>query len=417
MSFGRFHNWLGVKPIRRMLFVGGVSIVTLNLIRLLIGGGPSLAGTAICTLLAIGISETLSATPQWPKDWTAGLKSWATNSPVRVIKLLVAVLMIVGFSAATTAPSDELAQAVFRGVKMAGIFIVIMLPPAVLMFQTHTGQWQSVARVMQAFVFGLAAYSLFLWLVGLKGDGWATVLREQPHEVVIALIVGAICWVIFSMARTLSWEPVKGGDLAKAGLAWPLQKPSQQDERHTAFHEAGHALCYAALGKLPDNSRMVMNDGTDPRGVLGFVTGVDEGNRLSSQVFVEWLMLVFLAGKMGEMIGIGQATLGAGSDHCKWQSAARQYLANHYEGIYYIEPQNKFEQVLNDEKLQELERLQLLRLQQLFDLNREVFRDLAEEFLAKRVLERSEMIPFLARVTLPEGFPRPFGDFSVFCQD
>ncbi|CRN66098.1 hypothetical protein PAERUG_P40_Scotland_4_VIM_2_09_12_04076 [Pseudomonas aeruginosa] len=162
---------------------------------------------------------------------------------------------------------------------------------------------------------------------------------------------------------------------------------------------------------------MVMNDGTDPRGVLGFVTGVDEGNRLSSQVFVEWLMLVFLAGKMGEMIGIGQATLGAGSDHCKWQSAARQYLSNHYEGIYYIEPQNKFEQVLNDEKLQELERLQLVRLQQLFDLNREVFRDLAEAFLAKRVLERSEMIPFLARVTLPEGFPRPFGDFSVFCHD
>ena len=417
MSFSRFHRWLALKPSWRMLFVGGVGIVTFNLFRALLGDGPSLAGTAICALLAVGISEMLAAGPAQVRVWASNFKAWVQNSPMRVIKLLLAVLTIVGCNAAASEPSDEFAKAVFQGVKAFGIFIVVVIPPAVMVFQTYHGQWQAAARGAQSVVFGLAVYSLFLWLVGIQGDAWSAVMREQPHQFVIGLIVAAICWAIFSMARTLSWEPVKGHELAKAALAWPLQKPSQQDERHTAFHEAGHAICYAALGRLPDNSRMVMNDGTDPRGVLGFVTGVEDGNRLTSQVFVEWLMLVYLAGKMGELIGLSQATLGAGSDHCKWQSAARQYLANHYEGIYYIEPQNKFEQVLNDEKLQDLERQQLVCLQQLFDQNREVFRELAEAFLAKRVLERSEMIPFLARVTLPEGFPRPFGEFAVFTQD
>jgi hypothetical protein len=53
-------------------------------------------------------------------------------------------------------------------------------------------------------------------------------------------------------------------------------------------------------------------------------------------------------------------------------------------------------------------------LSQLFDLNADVFKELAGSLLEKRTLAREELIAFLARVKLPEGFPLPFGAFEAF---
>lgn len=125
-------------------------------------------------------------------------------------------------------------------------------------------------------------------------------------------------------------------------------------------------------------------------------------------------MMVFLAGKMGEAQMMGESTLGSTNDHARWLNVAKQYLSNHYRGMFYSEPQNEFEQKLNEEKLTGLQADQLCALSRLFDQNANVFKELADALLEKRTLAREELIPFLARVTLPEGFPLPFGAFEVF---
>jgi ATP-dependent Zn protease len=73
--------------------------------------------------------------------------------------------------------------------------------------------------------------------------------------------------------------------------------------------------------------------------------------------------------------------------------------------MFYQEPQNEFEQKLNEEKLSALQDEQLLLLNRLFDKNIEVFKALAEVLLEKRTLKREELVSFLAQVELPDGFP------------
>ncbi len=154
--------------------------------------------------------------------------------------------------------------------------------------------------------------------------------------------------------------------------------------------------------------KAAVNDRPDHNGVLGFVTGINSQHRLDEKTFAEWYMLVFLAGKMGE------STLGSTNDHARWLNVAKQYLSNHYRGMFYPEPQNEFEQKLNEEKLSALQSEQLSALSQLFDLNTDMFKGLADALLEKRTLARDELISFLTRVELPEGFPLPFGPFEAF---
>jgi len=56
----------------------------------------------------------------------------------------------------------------------------------------------------------------------------------------------------------------------------------------------------------------------------------------------------------------------------------------------------------------------LTLLRHLFDLNAEVFKQLADTLLEKRELGRDDLIPILGLVVLPVGFPLPFGPFERF---
>ncbi len=138
------------------------------------------------------------------------------------------------------------------------------------------------------------------------------------------------------------------------------------------------------------------------------MTGIKSQHRLEEKTFAEWHMLVFLAGKMGEARTMRESTIGSTIDHARWIDVARKYLSNHYRGIFYPEPQNEFEQKQNEEKLSALQTEQLGMLDRLFELNSDVFKELADVLLEKRTLAREEIIPFLGRVQLPEGFPLPF---------
>lgn len=74
----------------------------------------------------------------------------------------------------------------------------------------------------------------------------------------------------------------------------------------------------------------------------------------------------------------------------------------------------KFEREQNETKLEALQAEQLAMLRTLFDVNTEVFKHLADTLLETRTMGREDLIPFLSRVKLPDGFPLPFGPFETF---
>ncbi|MFY9270821.1 MAG: hypothetical protein WAO55_13850 [Candidatus Manganitrophaceae bacterium] len=258
-----------------------------------------------------------------------------------------------------------------------------------------------------------AAYGTALWLIGNIGDSVYQFALANPKNVAAWLIAAAIIrmiWQVSSGGHSERSEPV----IPHFGKAMflPSATITERDLRYTAAHEAGHVLACAALGKLPADVRVAINDRPDANGVLGFLSGLRYGHRLTEKTFAEWYMLVLLAGKMGES-KIGE-TLGSGRDYLQWLNIASLYLENQYRGVFYVNPKNKLEQEQNEAKLETLKQEQLHTLKSLFGLNVDIFMKLADALLEKRTLTRDDLFPFLARVKFPESFPMPFGAFAEF---
>lgn len=323
------------------------------------------------------------------------------------------------FLASLSEPSEPAVKQVLSLVQTFGLVAVFVVPAITSTISTAIwGSWSSVAGLASRFLSGLAFYSMALWLVGHGGDDLYKWILAHPNDAAIGAAALAIVWMIvhFSGGSSFGSESIARSSGA-AAIYRAIAKPTARDNRYTAAHEAGHALVYAALGGLPADVKLAVNDHSDERGVLGFVTGISSKHHLDEKSFAEWYMLVFLAGKLGESVMHGESTLGSSNDHLRWLGVARSYLANHYRGMYYADPQNKFEQEQNEAKLEALQAEQLAMLRTLFDVNAEVFTQLADTLLKTRTMCRDDLIPFLSRVKLPDGFPLPFGPFETFATE
>lgn len=303
-------------------------------------------------------------------------------------------------------PAEPLMQQVLAMVEILGL-LNVMGGPLI--------RGGTVSSMISRFIWELTAYMVALWMIGAAGDNAYRWIAANPNEATVIAISMMICWAILRIGSSLAAMPIIARDdtVAAAGVGLTLpRKLTARDNRYTAAHEAGHALVYAALGGLPADVRLAVNEHVDENSALGFVTGISSTHYLNEKSFAEWNMLVLLAGKLGENTMYGESTLGSDNDHLRWLGMARNYLANHYCGMYYAEPQNKFEQEQNEAKLEALQVEQLATLRTFFDLNAEVFKQLADTLLEMRTMGWDDLIPFLSRVKLPDGFPLPFGPFA-----
>ena len=321
------------------------------------------------------------------------------------------ILMCAYFFVSRSEPAELAVKQILSLVQTFGLFAVFIVPAITSTISTAG----AVRGLASRFLSGLAFYSMALWLIGHSGDALYGWVFEHPNDAAIGAAALVIVWMIvrFSGGSSFGSESIARSSGAAARAVGAIAKPTARDNRYTAAHEAGHALAYAALGGLPADVKLAVNDHSDERGVLGFVTGISSKHHLDEKSFAEWYMLVFLAGKLGESVMYGESTLGSSNDHLRWLGVARSYLANHYRGMYYAEPQNKFEQEQNEAKLEALQAEQLAMLRTLFDANAEVFKQLADTLLETRTMCRDDLIPFLSRVKLPDGFPLPFGPFET----
>jgi hypothetical protein len=272
-----------------------------------------------------------------------------------------------------------------------------------------------IRELVADFLKGCVAYVLAVWVIRSSGDEIYRWVIANPNGTVMGAATLAIVWMIaqFSTGSGYRQRHTTGSSRASMGLETQCAtKPSKRDYQYIAAHEAGHALVYAALGNLPSGVKVAVNQRPDSNGILGFVTGIESQYYLAEKVFAEWYMLSVLAGKRGEMALFGETTLGSGNDHVRWLNVAKLYLVNHYKGVYYADPQNKFEAEINTEKLEALQAEQMALLDVLFNLNAGVFKELTDALLEKRVLSCEQLSLFLSRVRLPDGFPLPFGPFT-----
>lgn len=96
---------------------------------------------------------------------------------------------------------------------------------------------------------------------------------------------------------------------------------------------------------------------------------------------------------------------------------ARTYLSNHFDGIYYNDPANKFEHEASEEKLNRLQEKQIEMLNVLFSENKDVLNNLSSDLLCKRSMGRDELTAHLSKVVLAHNFPLPLGYFKDFGGD
>lgn len=276
-------------------------------------------------------------------------------------------------------------------------------------------------HVFNRFILAMIFYSVVLWLIGLFGSdikNWVIVHPDEAIVLAVSFILVSLILKPFFSSASISTPGVGIG--VATGFSAQI-KPSitltEQDRRYACAHEAGHALVYAALGRLPPGMEVVVCDQDKGVGSLGHVSALMSSHQLNDKVYFDWKMHVYLAGQMGEMIAFGKNTIGAAGDLSRWLDIARAYHSNHFEGIFYNDPKNKMEQEANEAKLYLLKQKQKDMLAQLFQVNEAVFNDLRESLFEKKVITKEDLLPLLSRVVLPEGFPLPIGSFEQFSED
>ncbi len=396
---------------RRIAIAAPITVV-IGLLRSWLGEESILVGVAV-GLSAYVFADWLLSTKE---DFRARQRtSWAflSEHQTTAIQWAICFAMIALCFGSRTDPNEPAVKQIQSIVETFGLIAVVVVPILSSTFSTAVwGAWASVESLISRFLRGFTFYAMALWLVGNSGDTLYQWTLANPHDAAIGTVSLAIVWLVvrFSAGTSHGQERIaRTMGVATAGMARRslTTTPITRDNRYTAAHEAGHALVYAALDHLPADVRITVLEQPERDGTLGFISRIKGPHQLVERAFVEWDMLVLLAGKIGEDRAMGETTMGSSNDFTRWVDAAKRYLSNQYRGLYYPEPQNELELKHNVAIMAELQREQTALLKQLFDRNAALFENLADTLLEKRTLSSEELACFLAKVDLPGGFPRP----------
>lgn len=356
-------------------------------------------------LIAFAIVDLALTSGNEKRALLARLQALAQDNAVPLAKFVCGLSVLVLAMMLRTQPEEPFVQLVTSLVEVFGLLTVFLLP-ALSLLATNAWSRLPVWGLAPLIAWRLSAYAVALYLVGAFGDQtyqWVMANPTDSAALALALAISMLIRAAYA-PRPVHVSPVGVASVSSAPLA--SRKPTARDHARTAAHEAGHALIYAALAEVPKDLRAVLDRNAED-GALGSVAGTVSVDMLEEQTLAEWWMLVCLAGKYGELVSFGTSSFGSESDHARWLAVARRYLGNHCRGIYYSLPQNKFEQELNDAKLAALQNEQLELLGAFFETNRSVLTDLADALLAQNTMDSSDLVPYLQRVRLPDGFPQP----------
>lgn len=325
--------------------------------------------------------------------------------------------LYLGFFHSST-PEIEFVAGVMSAISACGIILLFPMILLGLFMIVFSRSRQDGIDCLRSAVRFCVMYCLVLFAIGNFGDDLYLHVQSNPGEAAMFLVALPIFLVMCYFSRLIPSNHGVTGLVGTAAAMHSIPKMSSRDIQHTAVHEASHALVYAALGSLPNYFKVVVNSNRDSD-VCGYVTNIYSGHQLQEDRFLEWYMLVLLAGRVGEIHfhGDGKASAGAGSDYQKWVRTAQDYLTGTFSDLYYDGPKTILEQQSNNAKLEALKATQIGLLTAFFEMNTCVLRDMVSDLEANGSLNHETATPYLQRVKLPEGFPLPFGPFDEFSCD
>jgi hypothetical protein len=257
---------------------------------------------------------------------------------------------------------------------------------------SQASRWVAIVSVFRA--------CLSVYIDPLIASAWA--LRAELTLGLIAIVAFSLSHSVITKLSFFFQEPIV--PLGIVGVKVD-KSPSKDDVRRIAAHEGAHALVYAGLKELPVDLEIHCLDKTSGN-ALGYVTGYASPNKLPDRNNIRWQMLVLLAGKEGEILSMGQASLGCSTDYERWESLAKTYLSTAEDVRYFAKPASKIELSNNTLQLNLLKKTDIALLSDFFSMNAEVYGQFVEKIKHEKVLRVVEIRHYLDQVVFPENFPQ-----------
>ncbi|MBO6225336.1 MAG: hypothetical protein J6N72_07805, partial [Psychrobacter sp.] len=271
-----------------------------------------------------------------------------------LVKLVMLISVAMVFFLIQKQPSDPMVFQIQRTVALFGLVAAILYPTLLCYFR-HI-ESENAGHIILFYVgkavFGTTVCAIILCLIGEYGVAFKDWVALNTSDAYVGGVSLILIWLIIKLTysadysyddrfslgknREYTYAKIRNNTSVIAINNKPLI-PSDEDIQQTAAHEAGHVFIYAAFGCLPPHIEVAIKNGDN--GSLGYTRTFTRGHELYEKTFAEWRMLVLLAGKLGQSFVFGENTVGSESDHRKWMFLAINYLSNHFDGIFYIDPQ------------------------------------------------------------------------------
>lgn len=261
--------------------------------------------------------------------------------------------------------------------------------------------------------------SVIFGLVGFNGDNIYSFIKEifKYPEIIFLFFIFFV--LFFKMPYKFIMSNInKSTILSASGVGKLSQERSVSmayDRKSVAAHEAGHTLLYAALGYLPPTFEAVIKSQDNS---LGCVKASATKNKLLSKVYVEWFMLMYLAGEIGEEFIFGEnRSLGCIEDMGIYQKLAKSYLSLQIEWVYYVSPETQEESLHNLSLREEFLERQRELIRRYIQLNCHIFDEIRFYLEENGKIDRDKGFEFLEKVEVPDWIPKPLGKFEKFSKE
>lgn len=345
--------------------------------------------------------------------------SLVRNQPLSWSSLRLGLIVggLAYFTISTKEPSEELVISLARIVHFAGgaaaLWFGLKAMIAVFWEYNATNETNALNRwfnyVHRAFSY-IAASIVVGWVIGLVGDSVYHSVKESPELGALLVAMIPILYVIERLAGGFSTQKSVGQSGKAVGQVALLARNTKLTPRDLSYikvHEAGHVLIFAALDKLPVNLSVSIKQQHDMESWLGRVTYGEILDRLDFQETLYWHMLLCLAGQEAERHTFSSLSAGSSSDYEKWHRLAKEYLSNHYRGIYYINTEDPWEAEHNTTAVRNLLSEQRKLLTTFFACNTAMLAKIAHQLGQQQRLTAKELQQLFLGVQFPPQFPRP----------
>ncbi|WP_288350530.1 hypothetical protein [uncultured Thalassospira sp.] len=299
--------------------------------------------------------------------------------------LLIAAILVV-FNKIDD-PADDFSKTLFGYLLLFPVFLILTQ----LLFP--------IAMSVRSWLAGLLFIACSMWLISELGGATYRYFSQNPAELAALTTTFVLCCLGTIIAFVF-------GKLTSP-LAWNIQhfvRPafSKRDSQTVAIHEAGHALMFAAVDEIPGYVEII----TKPSELsLGATIGSGLKHQVAASNEYHWAMLCCLAGQAAEKFKLGVIHDGSHRDYEHWMDAAKRFLGQQPDQIFYPTPTNPLEIEHNNQALRGLREHHFSLLEQYFLLNSDVFDSLCETLHRQKHVKASQLRQLLSPVQLPDGFP------------